>query len=38
MLQVQAWWRGCMVRRGLGKYGKKEEPKKGKKKKGKKGK
>lgn len=29
-LQLQAWWRGCMVRRGLG--SKKEEPKKGKKK------
>lgn len=32
-VQVQAWWRGCMVRRGLGKFGQKEEPKKGKKKK-----
>ncbi|XP_056901126.1 dynein regulatory complex protein 9 isoform X2 [Takifugu flavidus] len=31
--KVQAWWRGCMVRRNLGAYGKKEEPKKGKKKK-----
>ena len=31
-LQVQAWWRGVMVRKGLGPYSKK------KKKKGKKGK
>ncbi|XP_068614798.1 dynein regulatory complex protein 9 [Brachionichthys hirsutus] len=33
--KLQAWWRGCMVRRGLGSF-KKKEIKKGKKKKGKK--
>ncbi|XP_029306883.1 dynein regulatory complex protein 9 isoform X3 [Cottoperca gobio] len=31
--KVQAWWRGCMVRRGLGSFKKAEEKKKGKKKK-----
>ncbi|CAK6970076.1 dynein regulatory complex protein 9 [Scomber scombrus] len=31
--KLQAWWRGCMVRRGLGSYKKAEEGKKGKKKK-----
>ncbi|TKS81651.1 IQ domain-containing protein G [Collichthys lucidus] len=30
--KLQAWWRGCMIRRGLGSF-KKEEDKKGKKKK-----
>lgn len=30
-LQLQAWWRGCMVRRGLGSFKKAEEGKKGKK-------
>ncbi|TNN72924.1 IQ domain-containing protein G [Liparis tanakae] len=33
--QLQAWWRGCMVRQGLGSF-KKADDKKGKKKKGKK--
>lgn len=31
--QLQAWWRGCMVRRGIGSFKKAEEDKKGKKKK-----
>ncbi|KAM7382450.1 hypothetical protein PAMP_002177 [Pampus punctatissimus] len=31
--KLQAWWRGCMVRRGLGSFKKAEEGKKGKKKK-----
>ncbi|XP_073341516.1 dynein regulatory complex protein 9 [Pagrus major] len=31
--KLQAWWRGCMVRRGLGSFKKAEEDKKGKKKK-----
>ncbi|KAM4580978.1 uncharacterized protein PAE49_005636 isoform 2-T2 [Odontesthes bonariensis] len=31
--KLQAWWRGCMVRRGLGPYKKAEEDKEGKKKK-----
>ncbi|XP_070768799.1 dynein regulatory complex protein 9 [Enoplosus armatus] len=31
--KLQAWWRGCMVRRGLGSFKKAEEVKKGKKKK-----
>uniref|UniRef100_A0A7N8WW04 Dynein regulatory complex protein 9 n=2 Tax=Mastacembelus armatus TaxID=205130 RepID=A0A7N8WW04_9TELE len=31
--KLQAWWRGCMVRRGLGMYKKTDESKKGKKKK-----
>ncbi|XP_008290621.1 dynein regulatory complex protein 9, partial [Stegastes partitus] len=31
--KLQAWWRGCMVRRGLGCFKKAEENKKGKKKK-----
>uniref|UniRef100_A0A146ZX08 Dynein regulatory complex protein 9 n=1 Tax=Fundulus heteroclitus TaxID=8078 RepID=A0A146ZX08_FUNHE len=34
--KLQAWWRGCMVRRGLGAFKKAGEGKKGKKKKGKK--
>lgn len=34
-VQLQAWWRGCMVRRGMGAF-KKPEEKKTKKKKGKK--
>lgn len=29
--KIQAWWRGCMVRKGLGVYKKAEEGKKGKK-------
>ncbi|XP_054478063.1 dynein regulatory complex protein 9 [Anoplopoma fimbria] len=31
--KLQAWWRGCMVRRGLGSFKKAEDDKKGKKKK-----
>ncbi|XP_045901109.1 dynein regulatory complex protein 9 [Micropterus dolomieu] len=31
--KLQAWWRGCMVRRGLGSFKKPEDVKKGKKKK-----
>ncbi|ESO88598.1 hypothetical protein LOTGIDRAFT_125731 [Lottia gigantea] len=37
-IKVQAWWRGLMVRKGFGPYGKKKKGKKGKKGKGKKGK
>lgn len=38
-VKIQAWWRGIMVRKGLGPYGKKKKKKgkKGKKGKGKKG-
>ena len=41
LLQLQAWWRGAMVRKGLGPFAKKKKGKgkgKGKGKKGKKGK
>ena len=39
LLQLQAWWKGVMVRKGLGPFAKKSKgKKKGKGKKGKKGK
>ncbi len=35
-LQLQAWWKGCLVRQGIGSFRKAEEAKKGKRKEGKK--